>query len=303
VAVATQQYWAVGLNAAQVGAVYVAVGAASGGVATQSWSGAAWGAFSALAFNAIGGNFAGGDAWTRAWATKALAHGITGGVMSVLQGGKFGHGFASAGVTQAMSGAIDNIGKGKSSYAPHRVAVAAIVGGTVSVATGGKFASGALTGAFSRAFNDEGIGHAAREDAGIDEFTGQRVVDVVKTYRGAGYFEGGGDRSTTQSMDCSGSVWLAYNEAGLPTAYFDSRSFPQNPVFIKAPGNIPQQGDVGQWNGHVLIYDRNAGGNNNAWSARQAGKPFGPVEFKWWNRLGPVTWYRYRASAVPQVAP
>ena len=36
-----------------------------------------------------------------------------------------------------------------------RMVAAAVLGGTVSSLTGGKFASGALTGAFSRAFNDE----------------------------------------------------------------------------------------------------------------------------------------------------
>ena len=36
-----------------------------------------------------------------------------------------------------------------------RTAAAAAVGGTLSAATGGKFANGAMTGAFSRAFNDE----------------------------------------------------------------------------------------------------------------------------------------------------
>jgi hypothetical protein len=36
-----------------------------------------------------------------------------------------------------------------------RIAAAALLGGTTSALTGGKFANGAITGAFSRAFNDE----------------------------------------------------------------------------------------------------------------------------------------------------
>ena len=52
-----------------------------------------------------GGEFFGTDL-TGAFAAKTLSHGIVGGVMSVLQGGKFGHGFASAGVTQAFAGKI-----------------------------------------------------------------------------------------------------------------------------------------------------------------------------------------------------
>jgi len=71
--------------------------------------------------------------------------------MSAIQGGSFGHGFASAAVTQAATGRIDNIGGNGGA----RVAAAALVGGSVSALTGGKFVNGALTAAFSRAFNDE----------------------------------------------------------------------------------------------------------------------------------------------------
>ncbi len=79
--------------------------------------------------------------------------------MSKLQGGKFGHGFLSAGVTQALSGGIDRIDSTNQGVSFQRVMVAAMLGGTVSKATGGKFANGAITGAFSRAFNDERRSH------------------------------------------------------------------------------------------------------------------------------------------------
>jgi hypothetical protein len=46
-----------------------------------------------------------------------------------------------------------------------RVFAAALVGGTTSVMTGGKFGNGAMTGAFSRAFNDE-MHPNMREDCG-----------------------------------------------------------------------------------------------------------------------------------------
>jgi hypothetical protein len=85
---------------------------------------------------------------------KVLAHGMAGGVMSELQGGKFGHGFASAAMTQLMSPVIGSVNQGDPDFNPDRTAIAAIVGGTTSVLTGGKFANGALTAAFSRALND-----------------------------------------------------------------------------------------------------------------------------------------------------
>ncbi len=75
--------------------------------------------------------------------------------MQTLQGGKFGHGFLSAGVTQAFSGKIDTLDAANRRFSPSRVIAAALVGGSVSAASGGKFANGAVTAAFSRAFNDE----------------------------------------------------------------------------------------------------------------------------------------------------
>ncbi|MCT2532885.1 peptidoglycan DD-metalloendopeptidase family protein [SAR92 clade bacterium H231] len=87
---------------------------------------------------------------------KIATHAAVGGVMSVMQGGKFGHGFASAGFTQGLSGKIGGIGLNDTIGKFMRVSAAAVVGGTASKLTGGKFANGALTGAFSRLFNDEG---------------------------------------------------------------------------------------------------------------------------------------------------
>ena len=72
----------------------------------------------------------------------------------MLQDGKFGHGFTSASVTQAFAGSIDGIDEGQR-FSPKRIVAAAVIGGTSSSITGGKFSKGAVTGAFSRAFNDE----------------------------------------------------------------------------------------------------------------------------------------------------
>ena len=58
----------------------------------------------------------------------------TGGVISVIQGGKFGHGFASVGVTQAFAGSIDGIDEGQR-FSPSRVAVAAVLGDITSSIT------------------------------------------------------------------------------------------------------------------------------------------------------------------------
>lgn len=85
-----------------------------------------------------------------------------------------------------------------------------------------------------------------------------------------------------------------YTEAGFPYKYVSSRSFPESLRFKKVPDNVPQQGDVGVWAGHVLIYDKYAGPGLNAWTARRPEFKFGPGSTSWWEKnLGPVTWYRY----------
>jgi hypothetical protein len=104
--------------------------------------------------------------------TNAMANGVIGGITSVLQGGKFGHGFASAGVSAfAKPGIRKYIGIEKSGL-PSRVIVRAVLGGTLSKATGGKFANGASTAAFSQLFNDEQT--LARERAYNEQLAAQK---------------------------------------------------------------------------------------------------------------------------------
>jgi hypothetical protein len=43
------------------------------------------------------------------YAAKTLSHGLAGGVMAELQGGSFGHGFASAGLGEALSPAVQGL--------------------------------------------------------------------------------------------------------------------------------------------------------------------------------------------------
>ena len=152
--------WGTGLWAS------ISTGFVAGGIATGNLRGALVGAFSAGAFYGVGSQFEQFKNMTTGLSiAKTAAHGIVGGITSVLSGGKFGHGFASAGITQAFAGSIDEIGgkiNGKASSAwsntanrIKRIVAAAAVGGTASVVSGGKFANGAITGVFSRGFNDE----------------------------------------------------------------------------------------------------------------------------------------------------
>lgn len=91
--------------------------------------------------------------WETGGAAHIAAHAIAGGVISDLQGGKFGHGFWSAGITKAAN--VNGIVGTQQGVAwdAFRIAVSATIGGTVSKLTGGKFANGATTAAFAQAFN------------------------------------------------------------------------------------------------------------------------------------------------------
>jgi hypothetical protein len=83
-------------------------GLLAGAIQSGTVEGAAWGAFSAGVFFGIGQAIQGADslhnitATSRTlsgagWAVKTVSHGLAGGTISHLQGGKFGHGFANSG--------------------------------------------------------------------------------------------------------------------------------------------------------------------------------------------------------------
>ena len=96
----------------ELGAV-IATGALAGFVSTGTVEGAFLGAVSAAAFYGIGTafeHFASSHTWMQgsalgselsgpALALKFVSHGLAGGILSQAQGGKFSHGFVSAGVT------------------------------------------------------------------------------------------------------------------------------------------------------------------------------------------------------------
>ncbi|MGD9583590.1 MAG: RHS repeat-associated core domain-containing protein [Lysobacterales bacterium] len=178
-------------------AVAAATGFVAGVITSGTLQGGLFGAFSAVLFHGIGEYFDnlakinisdgvfGSGLTVNQFASKVLSHAIAGGIMNRLQGGKFGDGFASAGVTQALSPAIGRVNSGNRGFSPLRVAVAAMVGGTASAAGGGKFANGAVTAAFSYAF-----GQVARREVG-----GQR--EGASDQAGVS-LEVGGSRSLTE---------------------------------------------------------------------------------------------------------
>jgi hypothetical protein len=177
------------LSFAMIGAASGAAGAAVNG--GNIVTGALKGAFTAAAFYGVGSAFSeancascfsGGELTAAATVGKIAAHAMVGGVSSVLQGGKFGHGFFAAGVTQGFAKSINGISSAR--FSVGRIAAAAVIGGTISKITGGKFANGATTGAFSRMFNDEAhhqntANRVAKEVTARGHFKGKGEADWI----------------------------------------------------------------------------------------------------------------------------
>ncbi|WP_086930765.1 Ig-like domain-containing protein [Agarilytica rhodophyticola] len=80
---------------------------------------------------------------------EILQLGVLGGVTSVLNGGKFGHGFISAGVGAAVGGRLAYSGSADLGANIMRGVASSVIGGSVSSLTGGKFGNGAAYAAFS----------------------------------------------------------------------------------------------------------------------------------------------------------
>ncbi len=157
-------------------------GSTAGAVQTGSLKGAVSGAISSGVFFGIGSAFSYQNApglcqaekttpTFSGHAVKALSHGVAGGVMAHLQGGRFGHGFLAAGSAKRChprrSGATARASlwgrrsRPRSSAARRRAW------------EGGKFANGAVTAAFGYAFGamasdglHDGSGLMERTDAG-----------------------------------------------------------------------------------------------------------------------------------------
>jgi hypothetical protein len=152
-----------GFAAWQTALTYAAQGAVVGAVASGNARGAAWGALSAVAFWGVGQAVPGLEGVKLGTAIRSgqqwshiAAHAFTGGVLTHLQGGDFGHGFFTAGVNAAISPAYSTAGGAGQGGRAIRIAIAAMVGGSLSYANGGNFGQGAIIGAMQQAFNHDG---------------------------------------------------------------------------------------------------------------------------------------------------
>jgi hypothetical protein len=117
-------------------------------------------------------------------AQQVALHGITGGVTAELQGGKFGHGFFSAGFTKGVMGAAGfNSADPSATDIAGQTALAATVGGTVSEVTGGKFANGAQTAAIQYLF-----AQAANKNNVSGKNNKLNTAEAENIQKGSGWF-------------------------------------------------------------------------------------------------------------------
>lgn len=118
-----------------------------------------------------------GNSTTLGIEQKVLLSGLVGGLTSVAQGGDFGPGFMSAGVSTAFAPGIQSVTQ---SNLVGGMLVGALVGGTISEATGGKFANGAATGAFAQLLVgvEQSRAAAAQKDTGLGKW--RRLTDGEK---------------------------------------------------------------------------------------------------------------------------
>ncbi|MDC8011242.1 RHS repeat-associated core domain-containing protein [Tahibacter soli] len=151
---------AIGMTTTQAAIV---TGAVAGAVQSGNARGAALGALTAAAFvgvdRAINVDVSKAAFKTPAtqmrFAARALANGAVGGVLSSVQGGRFGHGFISAGLGDYLG----PVNPQQTDMSPAQMLGSAMAGGTLSAVSGGDFANGAMTAAF------KGIVRSAKQGA------------------------------------------------------------------------------------------------------------------------------------------
>lgn len=189
------------LTAGQLVVTGFVAGAASGAITGRSFKSAFIGGLSGAMFATLH-NFIPSGAYEAAG--KMVAHGMAGGMSSVMQGGSFGDGFISAAVMQGISlsplgGAMDALSSIDFNNQVYNAAMSAVIGGTVSVLTGGKFQNGAVSAAFSRMLNDgikgfsgDGLGNQ-KDIRGLPRTASSQVIGPKGywQHRGGAMYEAG----------------------------------------------------------------------------------------------------------------
>ena len=166
------------------------MGAISGYISSGSLQGALIGAFTVGMSGVPAGDLGG-----------FLVQGVVGGLASKMSGGKFSHGFISAGISSLAGGQI-----GKINDTAGRVVARAVIGGTVSKLTGGKFGNGAFSAAFSQALAETIANRPAPEMSDLDA-TSAQMSDAMYGAKGGDIATLSIDGYTLQDIDTTGGLY------------------------------------------------------------------------------------------------
>ena len=194
-----------------------------------------------------------------------MAHGAVGGFTSVVQGGKFGQGFASSYVTKRLSwyirgGAEWITGAKNSASRILGAASAAITGGTISKLGGGKFANGAQTAAIQYLFNQ--VASSSKEGGGFFK----RMWRKATAWHFEGRHAANGPLLTmneAENQGFYGGVPADYHQDGVPgeeikLVHADGREMIYDGV-TGAPIGSERAGIMGTYN-YVSMPERPAAG-------------------------------------------
>ncbi|MCL1127410.1 FG-GAP-like repeat-containing protein [Shewanella surugensis] len=144
----------------------------------------------------------GGNMLTSGQAAAQIgAHAMVGGISAELMGGKFGHGFISAGVTKGAGGAFLAGGAGlKTQEIIKGTVISAAIGGTASALSGGKFANGARMGAMQYLMNQANESLRGGHTIKFKKLTARRVMK--------------GGQSVIKNMKSGESEWVGISAGG-----------------------------------------------------------------------------------------
>lgn len=146
---------------------------------------------------------------------RAGAHGVSSGLISVLDGGNFGHGFAAG----AVSSSLGSFVKGVKMDPGLKVLSSSAIGGAASWATGGDFLTGALQGLKVGLFN-----HAMHdgEDKVLHAYAPEDAIDPVYCTADGPWHEMG---ITESQWYAKTSLWGVDALGNCFTAYANSRYY------------------------------------------------------------------------------
>lgn len=159
-AVAFGSFWGAVATGAAIGGLSSAL---YGGSPSDILQGALIGAVTAAAFYGVG-SFANANKLNNF--NRSMLHGVAGGSMSSLRGGKFEHGFASAFAANLAIPGTESLDGG------YGVAAAALAGGVTAELSGDSFENGAITASFGRLFN-----HLWHAEGGAIQYDGEDMLD------------------------------------------------------------------------------------------------------------------------------